>query len=293
MREQRGNLYLLTGLILGIGLGLLIAWVISPVKYVDNEPSMLSETQKNAYRQVIALAYQSSRDLIRAQMRIDLVDPGGSYQVLAAQAQRMLAENDDPDAARALALLAADLGKPQVSTGVTITDQAVAEVTSSILPENTSTAADPLTDLTSTPATAIVAITTPTLSPTPTSTLTPMPTFTPRPTATPLRVLDAPFTLLSKQEICDGSVQPGLLQIEITDAKGNPLPGVKIIIAWPDGQDTFYTGLIPEAGQGYADFLMQPDQFYSIRVEEASEPVNNLTFPTCNGGWKLTFQQGN
>ena len=38
MNESRGNLYLLTGLVIGLAAGLLFAWVISPVKYVDIEP---------------------------------------------------------------------------------------------------------------------------------------------------------------------------------------------------------------------------------------------------------------
>ncbi|MBE0697270.1 MAG: hypothetical protein IH586_10135, partial [Anaerolineaceae bacterium] len=119
MNEQRGNLYLLTGLVIGLAVGLLFAWVISPVKYVDTEPGSLAPGVKDEYRQVIALAYQANHDLSRAQQRIALIDPGSNFQVLAAQAQRMLAEDTTSQEARALAMLAADMSKPPVEIAAT------------------------------------------------------------------------------------------------------------------------------------------------------------------------------
>ncbi|NPA30376.1 MAG: hypothetical protein GXO37_00065, partial [Chloroflexi bacterium] len=55
---RRGHGYLLTGLLLGFGLGLFIAWVLAPVRYTDTAPDRLRADFKDAYRTLIALAYQ-------------------------------------------------------------------------------------------------------------------------------------------------------------------------------------------------------------------------------------------
>lgn len=284
--DARGNWYLLTGLLIGAAIGLLIAWVVSPVKYLDADPGMLSTNHKGEYRQVIALAYNADQNLDRARERIKLIDGGNGISALAAQAQQLLAENRPPQEARALAVLAADLGRDpgQVSQATTAPSGAWI--------------ASPATQVSGVAPTAtqgaVAAIQTPTLPPPPpTATLTPMPTFTPRPTATPLRFLDSPFTLKSKQELCESSAKPGLLQIEVIDANGKPLPGVRISATWQDGQDSFYTGLAPEIDPGYADFIMAPGAIYSLMVGEASKPVSGLGIPSCGGGLKLEFQQGN
>lgn len=287
-RESRGNWYLLTGLILGLGIGLLFAWVISPVKYADTEPAKLADPYKDEYRRVIALSYHSDQDLNRARERLNLIDSGNLSQALAAQAQRMLAEKRPPEEASALAALAADLGRP---AGAKAPSQAVAEASLEATIENPST---PTTSgIAATEVSA--AIQTPTLPPptlTPTITLTPAPSFTPNPTATPLPISNAAFALKSKREICNGSLQAGLLQIQVNDADQNPLPGVRIVITWQDGQDTFITGLAPEINPGYADFIMSPEVTYRLKVGEASDMINDLKIGQCGGGWTLTFEEG-
>lgn len=294
MNEQRGNFYLLTGVALGLALGLLIAWVISPVKYIDTEPSTLAEPQKDIYRQVIAMAYQASGDLGRARQRIKKVDPNNSYQVLAAQAQRLLAENNDPTGARALAQLAADLNNAQQATIGSTT------VASGSEPEATKVAGVPTTTvgssnlLPTTPA-QVAEIQTATLIPTlpPTNAPTPQPTFTPRPTSTPVRVSAAPFMIKSKDAICGPDATAGLLQIEVIDHTGAPVPGVPILITWQNGEETFYTGLIPEVDPGYADYSMAPEVVYRLKVGEVSEVVDNVNIPSCGGGWKIVFAEAN
>ncbi len=287
--EQRGNLYLLTGLVIGLVLGLAYAWLISPVEYVDTNPRSLAEPYKDEYRQLIALAYAADHNLGRARERLSLLESGGDVQVLASQAQRMLAENQPPQEARALAVLAADLGKPQgaaTPAGEKPSPQAVSAGA-------TETPGEP-TAVETTPATEIsAAIQTPTLpipTRTPTITLTPMPTFTPRPTATPLPVLDAPFKLVSKKEVCDNRTVPGLLQVIVTGADGMPLPGVRISINWQGGQETFYTGLAPEINPGYADFQMASGISYNLVVGDTSKPLNGLqSSGSC--AWQLEFTQ--
>lgn len=288
--EGHSNWYLLTGLILGLGLGLLFAWVISPVRYIDTAPAALDPTYKDEYRRAIALAYHASGNLDRARERLALLDPGGSVQALAAQAQRMLAENQPPQEARALAVLAADLEQPPDPARSTPSPQPVAELTRST-PQESPASGQP--ELATATLETVAAIQTPTLPPptrTPTITQTRPPTFTPRPTATPLLVLEAPFVVKEKREVCDGSIPSGLLRIFVTGADGQPLPGVRILISWQGGEESFYTGLAPEISPGYADFQMNADVTYNLKVGNASEPLDGLiSNGTC--GWQLEFSQ--
>jgi hypothetical protein len=285
MNEQRGNLYLLTGFILGLAAGLLFAWVISPVKYVDTAPASLAPGVKDQYRQVIALAYQADHDLVRARQRIDLVDPGSSAHFLAAQAQRMLAENTSSQEASALAELAAAMNNAlPAATGASTPTQ---ERASSAQTAQAQVLAAAGSIATETPV-EVVAIQTPTPRPSP----TPAPTFTPRPTATPQLALDAPFVMKQKTEICDSAARPGLLQILVTGADGEPLPGVQIVITSKEGQDTFYTGLYPEISPGYADFAMTAGETYTLKVGEVSEIEQGIAIPSCGGGWQMEFEEG-
>jgi hypothetical protein len=290
--DQRGNWYLLTGLVIGLVLGVLYSWVISPVKYVDTDPSSLAPAFKDEYRQVIALAYHANGNLERARERLSLIDTGDVVQALAAQAQRMVAENQPPEDTRMLAVLAADLGAVSAISAVTSSPQAVTEQPT---PVETETLDTPFPTETATLeiAAAVQTPTVPKPTLTPAITRTPMPTFTPRPTATPMRSLDAPFALKSRREVCDGSVPADLLQLRVTGADDEPLPGVNIIVTWQGGENVFYTGLAPEIDPGYADFRMQPGIVYTVQVGEAGETINNISIPSCKGGVELVFGELN
>jgi hypothetical protein len=94
--------------------------------------------------------------------------------------------------------------------------------------------------------------------------------------------------------VCDASLPAGLVAIQVNDRDGNPLPGVPILVTWGEGQSsTFYTGLAPDVNPGYADFQMDADVTYALKVGEASDPVTNLGAPACAGGaWRFEFQEG-
>jgi hypothetical protein len=74
---------------------------------------------------------------------------------------------------------------------------------------------------------------------------------------------------------------------------------VEIEITWEGGEEQFFTGLKPELGNGYADYIMTPDIKYSIQLTRGSDVALGITAPTCQsasgetilGGVKLTFQQ--
>ncbi len=304
--ERRGHWYLLTGFLLGAALGLVYAWIISPVHYVDTNPAALSNSYKDQYRLMIALAYQTDLDLGRAQERLKLVDAANPARELAAQAQRMQAANASPQEVRALALLAYSIGKPEQALANTAATRTAAashkpsaespsvetSPSETFLPGQTALHPSATVDLAEAIRTATQPL--PTITPTPTQTatitLTPLPTFTPHPSATPRPVQDAPLSLIQQSQVCEPGLTPNLLQIEVSDAKANFLPGVKIIVTWQEGESTFYTGLSPEINAGYADFKMQPGVEYTLKAGETGEEISGLKAEgTC--GILLEFSQ--
>jgi hypothetical protein len=133
----------------------------------------------------------------------------------------------------------------------------------------------------------------------PAAALTPIYSPTPRPTRTPTPTVGAAFVLVSQENVCDVYLSEGLLQVEIQDAAGQPIPGVEIIISWEDGEEHIFTGLKPELGNGYADFVMKPNVGHSVQLASGSQLVTNLSAPSCQtdsgdsyrGGIRLLFQQ--
>jgi len=57
----------------GIGLGLLVGWAISPVKYVNTSPETMSADYKTDYVLMVAEVYQSDGNLTLASQRLALL----------------------------------------------------------------------------------------------------------------------------------------------------------------------------------------------------------------------------
>ena len=62
MKEKRGYWFLLTGLVFGLALGLLNAWLLNPVSYIDTSPSTLRQDYRDQYRLLIARAFAFNQD---------------------------------------------------------------------------------------------------------------------------------------------------------------------------------------------------------------------------------------
>ena len=323
-RNQRGPWYLITGLIIGVVLGLVYAWLVQPVQYVDTAPASLRGPFKDRYRALIASAYMSNGDIVRARARLELLEDEDIYRSLAEQAQRTLAEQGTSDEARALGLLAIAIGQgvpdtsliastnpsaevdtPPSSTPIT-TDTHTPAPTETSTPVPTSTGTSTPTSQTTT-ADALNAESTvePEASPTPendgtpTETPIPRPTDTPTLTATPTRTPGAPFELVDSERVCDQALPEPLIQVFAENASGNPASGVEVIVTWTGGEERFFTGLKPEKGMGYADFTPLANIIYTLRLGESGEPVDGLTTVTCLnheggtfwGAWVLEFVQ--
>lgn len=168
MKDPRGSLYLLTGLILGLALGVGYAWLWQPVEYVDTSPASLRADFKGRYRALIAMAYAANGDLVRARARLNLLQDRDVYRTLAEQAQQTLAEGQSLDEARALGLLAVSLGKAPGSAGTPVAglprSTSVLTSTLSVTPPYTPTQVVPTSTLpvpVLTPLTAALSVTLP------------------------------------------------------------------------------------------------------------------------------------
>ncbi len=140
MDQNRGNWYLLTGLILGLILGIAYSWVISPVAQVDTHPSMLRSDYKDIYRLLISRAYQVNNNLPRAEARLNLIGDDEPALALAAQAQRFLAEGGDHEMAIILANLSAVLQSSEAAENTPVPPTGTAAVPGT--PENTEEAGE-------------------------------------------------------------------------------------------------------------------------------------------------------
>lgn len=282
---------ILLALLVGLGLGLVYSWIISPTRIVDAQPSALRADFKDQYRSLIAAAYNATGNLPRARARLSLLGDSDPVEALNAQAQRMQAggvngeQFEHPDQVAALALA---LSGDQSDT---LLETPTVEIANNSGDLSTATLPPPPPDV------PIVLTETPEVIETqPTVTIG---APTPRPTRTAIPTLGAPFALTGQESVCDSNLPDGLLQVLVLNSNRRQLAGVEIIITWDGGKEQFFTGLKPELGNGYADYLMAPDITYAIQLARGSDVAVGIVAPTCQtasgepffGGVKLTFQQ--
>jgi len=259
---MKGALALLVAVALGLAAGLGYAWGVNPVSYTDTSPASLRDDFRADYLTLVASAYDATGDLPRARARLALFAYADPSPLLAALAQQRLGQGWPEAEARALARLSADLQAQ----------------------------APPASESQASPPTAAG-------TPTPTRTVTPVPS--PAPTRTPTSTPGAPFRLLAQDEVCDTDLGQPLLQVEVVDAAGQPVPGAEVRVVWDTGQDHFFTGLKPDLGVGYGDFSLTPGVTYTVQLVDSDQPVTGLTSGECEaadgsryaGSWRLRFQQ--
>ena len=257
-------------LVIGFGLGLFYAWMISPIRYINTMPNTLRADFKDQYRMLIAASYDSTHDLARAKSRLQLLGDNDPVQALTAQAQRMLSEGQPSDVIQQVAMLATDLqsGTAQIPPTAMAASTVSVEVTNSTASASTSGTETPQITTNESPTTEIV------------NTIIPL-TITPRPTYTPTPTFGAPFILVSNEIECKPNLTDGLMQISVIDSRNHQMPGVEIIITWDGGEENFFTGLKSELPAGYADYIMQSNITYTVRIAKSGTPVPNLTAPSC------------
>lgn len=284
MNIKRDIPYLILALAIGIGLGLVYAWFISPIEYVDATPQVLRADFKDDYRVAIAAAYVATGNLERARSRLSYLGDLDPVQALSAQAQRMLAGGKSFDSVEEVAMLASALeGQPYTADLSTPTDKITENRED--FPTETRIPASNLPTDTPEPAQAI-------------STLPASPAAL-RPTITRTATPGTPFIVLAQETICDPAMMENILQVTVVNSGRKQMPGAEIVVTWNSREEHIYTGMKPELGHGYADFLMDPETVYSLRMALGGDQISNLSPPTCtdsdgslyNGGLRVTFQQ--
>lgn len=139
------------------------------------------------------------------------------------------------------------------------------------------------------------------LSSPPTPTPTPSaPTEAPPTLLPPTPVPEPEFRLVEQTQLCADPGQPGTIAVWVRDAQGSQVPGVQIVVSWAQGQDSFFTGLQPAKGAGYADFQMKPGTEYEVTLAGyRGDPAEGLSADLAPGlcptetlatDWHLAFE---
>jgi hypothetical protein len=245
----------------------------------DTTPAALRPQDKEVYTVLIAAAYVSDGDLDRTRKRLAELEDPDIQNTIIALAERYINQGRDARDIRALARLSDALGGTSAAMRPFI-------ATPTSAPTRTPT---------STP-----------LPPTPTPTrvvpATPTPTVTPIPRRTPDSGSSEIFRVAQSTALCDPTTN-GLLRVYVRDDAGQGLPGVQILVNWPGGEDTFFTGFKPEINPGYADFEMKPGEVYQVElVDGKSDAAQEIGAgladlcpdlpPDIQPSWQIVFQIG-
>ena len=117
-------------------------------------------------------------------------------------------------------------------------------------------------------------------TPTPNSPLyvTP-PTAAPRRTPTEIPQEDD-FSIAPVRTFCSVT-RAGLIEVIVQVPGEGQVPGVPVRVLWEGGEDTFFTGLKPERGEGFADFQMAANQTYRVEIPGRSSRTTDLPASPC------------
>ncbi|MCB0034213.1 MAG: hypothetical protein KDE51_09350, partial [Anaerolineales bacterium] len=237
----------LFGLLAGLLGGLYYAWVVDSGDPNTAGVEVLRDTAKADYIFMVSQTYAANGDWEQAATRLArLQDPTLNTTVIALLEQ-YLREGRPAEQVRNLARLAEQLGaESPVLALFAPTPAAITAVTA----ESDASPTNP----NPTPTATLLPTPTPNIDPTPSPSPTVSPT--PLPSATPTAVPD--YRLLEQEQACQANPQdPPRLEVVVVDANLQPLPGVEIVVSWGENQsDRFYTGFKPQAGLGYADFIL-------------------------------------
>ncbi|MGD1994180.1 MAG: hypothetical protein PVI59_13385, partial [Anaerolineae bacterium] len=78
------SLILAVGVILGLTLGLIYAWLIDPVELVNTSPDLLRIDHRHEWVRMVALSYAADGDLQRARTRLRPLSPDDVEEAVVA-----------------------------------------------------------------------------------------------------------------------------------------------------------------------------------------------------------------
>ena len=284
-------LLLIIGAVIGVAAGLYIAWELWPVQYYDTDPSDLKREYVTDYMVMIAEQHAFDGDTERARARLQELGLTNIEESVGELTNYYMAEGGNLGTVRALAGLSYALGVG--TSGMAIFLQTA---TPTPTPPATST---PLPTATVAPTSTKAPTASPTITATPTEvavTTTPT-TPTPQPTAT--ATSQPIFLLTERRRICSMETDTGKVEVFVQEADGTGIPGMAVEITWEDGEETFFTGLKPDHGAGYADFVfLDLSQEYDITLPLSGDTASMIVaHPVAAGcpedsasvSWQLTF----
>jgi hypothetical protein len=283
----------LVAFLIGLAVTLIYTWYLDP-NAPTTTPSRLNLADKETYILLVAAAYRHDGNLEKANKRLARLKNKNINQAIVNLAEEYIATGADVRDIRSLVSLAAGLGETKGSMLVYL-------ITPTSTPKPTATFTNtPTPQPTGTPTPLPTTTNTPTSIPTPLNSPTGPPTTTIRPTLTPAP--DDPFELAQSVALCDNTAN-GVLRVYVRDWQGNGVPGVELMVSWPGGQDTFFTGFKTKINPGYADFQMTPDQTYQVELvnlpASTAKGINDAAPSRCLNlpsgiapSWQVVFQQG-
>jgi hypothetical protein len=283
----------------GLTLSLIYGWLLDP-QPLPVQPADLRQRDKEFYLRLIAVAFAHDQNQERARARLDSLAEPDINGLMVGLTERYIIENRDVRDIIALVKLSDALGQtsvPMLAFLATPTPKPTATSTPAPTPT-------PRPTRTPTPRVTFTPKPSPTPAPSPTSTRTRAPTRTATPTYTPTPGPNAPFGVAQSVLLCD-KTNGGLLRIYVRDRLGQGVPGVEIAIDWAGGQDKLFTGFKPEIDNGYADFQLESDERYQVKLVSV-EMVDQLPAEVTISGenlcadlpagtipsWQIVFQQG-
>ncbi|MBN1813817.1 MAG: hypothetical protein JXA14_18405 [Anaerolineae bacterium] len=257
------RLVLFAGVAIGLLGGLIYAWGVEPVEYVDVGPWMMRPDYRQEWVRLAALSYVADGDLERARWRLADLDRQDIAVAMEALIDEYAAAGRSAETMRRLTVLAQALGVQTPAMLVYLETPVAPSVPTGTPPPTFEPTLEP---------------------PEPTITLTPEPTIKPTRTPYPPTVTPEPrppFQLAAKEQICEQGQKPHI-EVIVQDEEGGGVPGVEVWLMWDGGADRAVTGLKPEQGMGYADFDAESGVDYSLGISELGAPLaSDLRLESC------------
>lgn len=102
-------LFFLLGVALGVGLAMLIGWVLFPMRHTAVTPASLRHDYRDEYVRLVALAYSVDGDLAQAEQRLQALEADDFRAPLVELTERWIYEGYSVDFVGPLVQLAYDL----------------------------------------------------------------------------------------------------------------------------------------------------------------------------------------
>ena len=237
--------------LLGVGGGLVYAWLFAPVPETDTEPHQLHRLARAEYMVAIILRWAADDDDGAAMKALESLQLGD-------------------DVAAAVAQLACELvGRGYSESGNGF--RAIQQVVRFYQKGGASGCADAL-DL---PAVAPALVRITALPDEPLATATPSGTVLPAPPS-----ITRAFQLTRLETHCDPTTA-GLIIVFVQEPNARGIRGQRLRASWDGGESDFVTGLHPDRDPGYADFAMQPGRRYRIEMPGQAPPSTSLSARSC------------